>query len=91
MNEIDELNMDIDNLKKAYDSIIEAMNYLNDVDGLLDEYRQLETISDTIEEAKIDKETEVENLEEEAYMKENEEQWKAEQKEQLREFWNSRL
>lgn len=91
MNEIDELEEDIKHLKKAYNTILEAMDYLNEVEGIMEEYQQLETLADTIDNKRIDKEYELEQLEDEAYMQENEEQWKAEQKEQLREFWDSRL
>lgn len=91
MNEIEELEEAIKHLKKAYNTLIEAMDYLNEIEGLVDEYQQLETIADTVDNTRIDKEYELEQLEEEAYMQENEEQWKAEQKEQWQEYWNSRI
>ena len=88
---MEEIKVDILNIKDAYDNILKAINDLADVDELDEEYKQLDYIAPALDEKRIDLEAELENLEEEAMYKENEEQWKSEQKEQEREYWNSKF
>ena len=88
---MEEIKVDILNIKDAYDNILKAINDLADVDELDEEYKQLDYIAQALDEKRIDLEAELENLEEEAMYKENEEQWKSEQKEQEREYWNSKF
>lgn len=86
MNEIEILEIDIKNLNNAIDDIESAMNNINEVDGLQDEYKQLDNIYKIFDNKKIEMMIELENLQEEAYFKENEEQWKAENLEQELEY-----
>lgn len=88
---MEEIKVDILNIKDAYDNILKAINDLADVNGLDEEYKQLDYIVQVLDEKRIDLEAELENLEEEAMYKENEEQWKSEQKEQENQYWKSVL
>ena len=88
---MEEIKVDILNIKDAYDNILKAINDLADVDGLDEEYKQLDLMAQTIDDKRIELEAELENLEEEAYLQENEEQWKSEQKERENEYWNSQF
>ena len=68
-------------------NIISAINNIKDVDGLDEEYKQLNTMLVNFDEKRENIELEIENLEEEAFFKENEEQWKAEIINQENEYW----
>lgn len=87
MSEIEILEIQLKDLKNAIDNIISAINNINDVDGLDEEYKQLDIMLGTFEEKRENIELEIENLEEEAFFKENEEQWKAEIINQENEYW----
>ena len=87
MSEIEILEIELKDLKNAIDNIISAINNINDVDGLDEEYKQLDIMLGTFEEKRENIELEIENLEEEAFFKENEEQWKAEIINQENEYW----
>jgi len=88
---MENIKIDIQDLKNAYDNILKAINDLSEVDGLDEEYKQLDLIAQTIDDKRIELEAELENLEEEAYLQENEEQWKSEQKEQEYSYWKTQL
>ena len=65
MSEKDLLEKDIKDLKDAYKKIREALNNLKDVNDFDDEqYRQLHFIAEDINDLRIDKEIELERLEE---------------------------
>lgn len=83
---MEQIRVDIGDLENAYTNVIEAMNNINDVEGLDEEYRQLDLIAQAIDKKKLDLQTELDYLEEEAFYKENELKWKEEQEEQEREY-----
>jgi hypothetical protein len=87
MSEIEILEIELKDLKNAIDNITSAINNIKDVDGLDEEYKQLDIILSTFEEKKSDIAKEIELLEDEAFYKENEEQWRAEIINQENEHW----
>lgn len=87
MSEIEILEIELKDLKNAIDNIISAINNIKDVDGLDEEYKQLNTMLVNFDEKRENIELEIENLEEEALFKENEEQWKKEIINQENEYW----
>lgn len=87
MSEIEILEIELKDLKNAIDNIISAINNIKDVDGLDEEYKQLNTMLVNFDEKRENIELEIENLEEEAFFKENEEQWKKEIINQENEYW----
>lgn len=87
MSEIEILEIQLKDLKNAIDNITSVINNIKDVDGLDEEYKQLDIILSTFEEKKSDIAKEIELLEDEAFFKENEEQWKAEIINQENEYW----
>lgn len=87
MSEIKILEIELKDLKNAIDNIISAINNIKDVDGLDEEYKQLNTMLVNFDEKRENIELEIENLEEEAFFKENEEQWKKEIINQENEYW----
>lgn len=91
MSEIENLEIDLKDLENAENDIVSAMNNLKDVDGLDEEYKQLDLILQAIDNKKTDIRVEISNLKDEAYYKENEEQWKAEQREQDYEYERSAI
>lgn len=91
MEDMEVLQVQIKDLENAYTNIIEAMNNIKDVDGLDKEYSNLDIMAQKIDERKLELETELKNLEEEAYYKENEEQWQAERLHQEYEYLSSRF
>ena len=87
---MEEIKIQITDLKNAYNDILSAINNLKDIEGL-EEYEQLNTIADTIDEKRRELEKELEELEEQQYMEEHEEEWKAEKRELENEYWNSQF
>lgn len=87
MSEIEILEIELKDLKNAIDNIISAINNIKDVDELDEEYKQLNTMLVNFDEKRENIELEIENLEEEAFFKENEEQWKKEIINQENEYW----
>ena len=87
MSEIEILEIELKDLKNAIDNIISAINNIKDVDGFDEEYKQLNTMLVNFDEKRENIELEIENLEEEAFFKENEEQWKKEIINQENEYW----
>ena len=87
MSEIEILEIELKDLKNAIDNIISAINNIKDVNGLDEEYKQLNTMLVNFDEKRENIELEIENLEEEAFFKENEEQWKKEIINQENEYW----
>lgn len=67
MEEKEILEIDIGDLKHAYEKMQEVLNDLKDVDGLDEEYIQINDIAETINDLRIDKEEKLERLEELAY------------------------
>lgn len=64
MDEKEMLEVDIENLKDAYNRIQEALNDLKDVDGLDEQYNQLHYIAEDINDKRIENENKLERLEE---------------------------
>lgn len=65
MEEKEMLEIDIDNLKDAYNRIQEALNDLKDVENYSDEqYEELHYIAEDINDLRIKKECKLERLEE---------------------------
>ena len=68
MEEKDLLEIDIGDLKHAYEKMQEVLNDLKDVDGLAEEYEQLNNIAEAINDMRIDKESKLESVEELLYV-----------------------
>lgn len=68
MEEQEILEIDIGDLKHAYEKMQEVLNDLKDVDGLDDDYIELNEISERINDLRIDKEVRLEILEEREYV-----------------------
>ena len=64
MNEKEMLEVDIENLKDAYNRIQEALNDLKDVDGLDEQYNELHSIAEDINDKRIENENKLERMEE---------------------------
>lgn len=65
MNEKEMLEIDIQNLKDAYNRIQEALNDLKDVENYSDEqYEELNYLAEDINDLRIEKECKLERLEE---------------------------
>lgn len=64
MDEKEMLEIDIENLKDAYERLQETLNDLKDVEGLDNEYEDLYTIAEIINDNRIEKENKLERLEE---------------------------
>lgn len=64
MDDKEMLEVDIENLKDAYKRIQEALNDLKDVDGLDDQYNELHSIAEDINDLRIENECKLERLEE---------------------------
>ena len=67
MEEQEILEIDIGDLRHAYEKIQEVLNDLKDVDGLDEDYIELNEIAERINDLRIDKEVKLERLEELAY------------------------
>ena len=68
MEEKEILEIDIENLKDAYNKIQEALNDLKDVENYSDEqYEELHYIAEDINDLRIEKECKLEKLEERIY------------------------
>ena len=68
MEEQENLEIDIGDLRHAYEKMQEVLNDLKDVDGLDDDYIELNEIAERINDLRIDKEVKLERLEELAYV-----------------------
>lgn len=65
MDEKEMLEIDIDNLKDAYNRIQEALNDLKDVENYSDaQYEELNYLAEDINDLRIEKENKLERLEE---------------------------
>lgn len=64
MDEKEMLEVDIGDLKNAYNRIQEALNDLKDVDGLDEQYNELHSIAEDINDKRIENENKLERLEE---------------------------
>lgn len=91
MNKIEMLEIEIKDLENAYDDVCRAINNLNDVEGLDEEYKMLDEIAGSIDDYISDKRIELSNLEEEQEYEENKGQWEAEIKQQNADFDKMRL
>lgn len=67
MEEQENLEIDIGDLRHAYQKMQEVLNDLKDVDGLDEEYIQLNEIAEAINDLRIKKEARLERLEELVY------------------------
>lgn len=91
MSEIEILNVQLKDIKNAIQDIINAMNNISEIDDLDAEYKLLDVTLSTLEETKTEIANKLEFLEEEAYYKENEEQWKLERTMQENEYWRDAI
>lgn len=64
MDEKEMLEVDIENLKDAYNRIQEVLNDLKDVNGLDEQYNELHSIAEDINDKRIENENKLERLEE---------------------------
>lgn len=67
MEEQEILEIEIGDLRHAYEKMQEVLNDLKDVDGLDEDYIELNEIAERINDLRIDKEVKLERLEELAY------------------------
>lgn len=86
----EELEVDIANLKHAYEKLYEVMNDIEDVDGMQEQYEILEHIQDEICGKRVELEIELEELQDEEYFEENKEQWQKEIAQQNRDYERSK-
>lgn len=91
MEDLEIIEVEIKDLKNAYANIIEAMNNLKDVDGLDEEYKQLDIILEAIDDKRIDLESEEEDLKEQQCYKANKKQWQKEKRQQDLEYESIKL
>lgn len=91
MDDLNELEVQIKDLDNAGDDVIRAMNNLNGVEGLDEEYTQLDIILDAIREKRSELERTLERLEEEAEYEENKDIWRREQREQEYQYWKTQF
>ena len=91
MEEIEDLEVQLQDVRDAYDNLVSALNDLQDVEGLDEQFRELDRIIQDVDDQRIELEERLENLEEEAYMQENKEQWKKEQRDQDYQYWKSQF
>lgn len=68
MEEQEVLEIEIGDLRHAYEKMQEVLNDLKDVDGLDEDYIELNEIAERINDLRIDKEVKLERLEELAYV-----------------------
>lgn len=68
MEEQEILEIDIGDLRHAYEKMQEVLNDLKDVDGLDEDYIELNEIAERINDLRIDKEVKLEKLEDLAYV-----------------------
>lgn len=87
----EELEVDIANLKHAYEKLYEVMNDIEDVDGMQEQYEILEQIQDEICGKRVELEIELEELQDDEYFEENKEQWQKEIMQQNRDYESSKL
>lgn len=64
MSEKEMLEVDVEDLKHAYDKLIEALYDLREVEGLDEEYEELNNIAETINDTRIKRENKLERMEE---------------------------
>ena len=64
MDDKEMLEIDIGDLKHAHKKIQEVLNDLKDVDGLDEQYNELHSIAEDINDLRIEKERKLEGLEE---------------------------
>ena len=68
MEEQEILEIDIGDLRHAYEKMQEVLNDLKDVDGLDEDYIELNEIAERINDLRIEKEVKLERLEEREYV-----------------------
>ena len=90
-NDIELLKAQLEDLKSATSNIIEAMTNIGSFNELEEAYKSLDLVLYDIEDITTKYEVEIENLEEEAYYKENEEQWKKEKRAEENEYWRDKI
>lgn len=91
MNEIELLKIDKKDLENAIDNLSNALMNLKEIEGTDKEFADIDTIMQILEDKLSDIKIKINNFEEEAYYKENEEQWKSEQREQDYEYERSKF
>ena len=91
MEDLEIIEVEIKDLKNAKTNIIEAMNNLKDVDGLDDEYKQLDIILEAIDDKRIDLESEEEDLKEQLHYDTHKQQWQKEKRQQDLEYESIKL
>lgn len=91
MEEIEDLEVQLQDVKNAYQNLINGLNDLEGVEGLDEQFIELDRIIRDVDEQRIELEARIEFLEEEAYMQENKEQWKKEQRDQDYQYWQSQF
>ena len=91
MVDLEDLEVQLQDLKNAYQNLINGLNDLEGVEGLDEQFIELDRIIQDVDNQRIELEARIEFLEEEAYMQENKEQWKKEQRDQDYQYWQSQF
>jgi len=91
MVDLEDLEVQLQDLKNAYQNLINGLNDLEGVEGLDEQFIELDKIIQDVDNQRIELEARIEFLEEEAYMQENEQQWKKEQRDQDYQYWQSQI
>lgn len=89
--DIENIEVELKDVKSAIENIEQALNNLNEIEGINDEFKMLEMILSTLDDIRLDIERKLENLEEEAIFSENEEIWRKEKEQENREYWSSQF
>ena len=90
-NDMELIKIQLEELKKAQESLIKAMEIVGEFDELEEEYKSLDLVLYRIEDLISGYRIQFDNLEEEAMYKENEQQWKKEQRDEENEYWRSKI
>ena len=88
---MEDLEVEIKDLKNAYDDILKAMHNIAGTESLVEEYQALESIADTVQDKQRDLEYELEELQEKEYYNANIETWKKEEKDLERQYWKTQF
>lgn len=87
MTDIEILEIDLQDLKNAIENIENALNNISDIEGLDDEYKELERILETFDNKRISLELDLEKLQENA----EDDVWEDDRQERESEYWSTQF
>lgn len=89
---MEQLEVDIEDLKNAYSKLIEALNDIQDVDELDNKlYEDLDAIAQELDDLRREKENKLEEMQEEEDAEGNMQQWDKEYRTLENEYWKSQF